>query len=174
MNMSTFLRPKWILMGIQEQFLSFLSVCFLIWLLFVIKNKERVMLVWELECVQQGGSCGSLGMVVCESREQETKFKGLGADAKWQMKVGEPAPPLADNKLLNTWDLLFLFTSAHHRLLRISLDPGFSYNTFLSTALIQMCSFQSFRVVLGKELNNVSNISLRNKEVKAQRDLGTC
>lgn len=50
--MSTFLRPKWILMGIQEQFLSFLSVCILIWLLFVIKNKERVMLVWELECVQ--------------------------------------------------------------------------------------------------------------------------
>ena len=56
------------------------------------------MLVWELECVQQGGSCGSLGMVPCESREQETEFKGLGADAKWQMKVGEPTPPLAHNK----------------------------------------------------------------------------
>lgn len=52
MNMGTFLRPKWILMGIQEQFLSFLSVHILIWLWFVIKNKERVMLVWELACVQ--------------------------------------------------------------------------------------------------------------------------
>lgn len=149
-------------------------VCLHFNLAFVIKNKGRVMLVWELEYVQQGGSCGSLGMVLCESREQETKFRGLGADAKWQMKVGEPAPPLADNKLLSRWDLLFLFSPAQHRLLRISLNSGFSYNTFLSIALIQMCSRQSFQVVLGKELNNVFNISLRNKEVKAQRDLGTC
>ena len=37
-------------MGIQNHLLRFLSVCILICFLFVVKNKERVTFVWELEC----------------------------------------------------------------------------------------------------------------------------
>lgn len=39
---------------------------------FVFENKESS--IWELDCVMQTGFCGSLGMVIWEFSQHETRF----------------------------------------------------------------------------------------------------
>lgn len=57
---------------------------------FVFENKESS--IWELDCVMQTGFCGSLGMVIWEFSQHETRFpkkKCLRTDAEWWAKVGK-------------------------------------------------------------------------------------
>lgn len=102
-NMSTFLKLMEINGNSGSN--SQVFVCILTWLLFVTKNNKKVMFVWELECMQQGGSCGSLGMVLWEFTEQETKFpKGKIWELMLSGRQGQVnlhLPWLTYTKLLN-------------------------------------------------------------------------
>ena len=85
MKMSTFPRSKWKLMAIQDHLLRFLSVCILTWLLYIIKNKERVIFVWELECLLHQDPVGHRACYSGNpvSRRPVPKSKDLGEDAEW-------------------------------------------------------------------------------------------
>lgn len=80
----TFPRSKWKLIGVWDQLLRFLSVCILIWFLFVINYKRG-----SRVCAAPG-SCGSLGDLGIQwAGDQVSKREDLGTDAEWQTGMGK-------------------------------------------------------------------------------------